>query len=130
MLIPPVSRYMTPAPRSVSPRDRLSSVRELMQIQKIRHLPVVDDAELVGIITDRDARRVHPADDSVEDAMTYDVASLPTETPLDEVLALMESRRLSSVVLVGKAGVEGIFTTTDAIRAFRDLLARVESADR
>ena len=130
MLIPPVSRYMTPTPRSVSPRDRLSKARELMRTEKIQHLPVIDEQELVGIVSDRDARRLHTSDDNVADAMTCEVTAVPIETPIDEVIELMDTKRIGSVVLLRDGGVAGIFTTTDALRAFRDLLHRVEAGER
>ncbi|MGI9570739.1 MAG: CBS domain-containing protein [Desulfobulbia bacterium] len=42
---------------SVTPQTKLSEARLLMQENKFRHLPVVDDSnKLVGIITDRDMR--------------------------------------------------------------------------
>ena len=127
--MPPVSRYMTAHPYAIGPRDKLSSARHLMAMRDIHHLPVMDDAQLVGIISDRDLYPVHPLHDiTVGEMMTEDVAHCAAETPLDEVLDMMARRSCSSVVVLGPTGVEGIFTVSDAMRALADVLRRAVDA--
>ena len=46
-----VSEIMTPDPVTVSPRDTVASCMELMTEARIRHLPVIDDGELVAVIS-------------------------------------------------------------------------------
>jgi CBS domain-containing protein len=60
----------------------------------------------------------------VGELMTDEVAHCKADTPLDEALDIMERRACSSVVVLGAAGVEGIFTVHDAMRALADILAR------
>jgi CBS domain-containing protein len=128
MIIPPVSRYMTKSPHVVAPRDKLTKARSLMRRHRIHHLPVVDaDARLVGIVSDHD---VGALDDKVIDAMTHDVVTVDANATLDEVVALMQTGRINSVVVTGNAGIEGIFTATDAVRALGDVLERVEIGER
>jgi len=125
MLMPPVSRYMTTHPHAIAPREKLSSARHLMATREIHHLPVMDHDELVGIVSDRDLHPVHPLHDiTVGELMTEDVAHCTPETPLDQVLDLMERRHCSSIVVIGATGVEGIFTVNDALRALGDVLRR------
>jgi len=116
---------MTSHPYAIEPREKLSSARYLMATRAIHHLPVVEHDELVGIISDRDLHPVHPLHDTtVRELMTEDVARVGPETPMDEVIDLMERRRCSSVVVMGAGGVEGIFTVNDALRALADVLRR------
>ena len=61
---------------------------------------------------------------------TTDVAAVTMNAPLDEVLDLMGAGRISSVVITGSKGIEGIFTVTDTLRAFSELLGRVNQGDR
>ena len=56
-----VSEWMTPAPLTVAPSTPVPRVQELMARRRIRHLPVVEEGRLVGIITDRDVRTVQPS---------------------------------------------------------------------
>lgn len=128
--MPPVSRYMTPNPRAVAPRDRLSVARALMHELQIRHLPVIDHDRLVGILSDRDLNQIHAPEDNVADAMSPDVTTVAAKTPIDEVVALMEAKHFGSVVVMGDVGVAGIFTLTDAMRAFTNVVQRSEEGDR
>ena len=86
MLMTPVSRYMTRNPHSVARHDLLSSARDLMTENAIRHVPVLDGHELVGMVTDRDLLAIHTPEDRVADAMSSDVAAVSEATPLDEVI--------------------------------------------
>jgi CBS-domain-containing membrane protein len=52
---------MTPFPWHVHLDDHLGHAREVMRERGIRHLPVTDDGELVGIVTDRDIGLVENA---------------------------------------------------------------------
>jgi acetoin utilization protein AcuB len=124
VLMPPVSRFMSTNPLSVGSRDRLARAKQIMADHHVRHLPVVDGNELVGIVTDRDLLAINLHDDRVADVMTHPVMVVPTETPLDYVLALMEENHCGSVVVSDSAGMRGIFTLTDAMRAFGDVLRR------
>lgn len=130
MLMPPVSRYMTLTPHVVAPRDRLSTASELMHRYQVHHLPVIDHDKLVGIVSDRDLKASSMFDDRVADAMTRDVVAVDACTGLDEVLALMQERCVNSVVVAGTGGIEGIFTSTDAMRAMSDLLERADASQR
>jgi len=123
--MPPVSRYMTVHPYAIGRRDKLSSARRLMATRHVHHLPVLEDNRLVGMLSDHDVYPVHPLHDiPVEDTMTEEVLTVRPETPLDEVLGQMEAKHCGSAVVISETGVEGIFTTHDALRALGDLLRR------
>lgn len=130
MLMPPISRYATRSICTVSPDDRMIRAHDLMRDQRIRHLPVVDAGQLVGIVTDRDLRLVVPAAGADPDEVpvravmsAHPIAVLPGDL-LDTVVARMTELRANAAVVVGKDGVEGIFTTVDALDALYDLLQR------
>jgi acetoin utilization protein AcuB len=130
MLMPIVSRYMSLAPVTIAPGDTMTSAHRLMRAGRLRHLPVVDDGRLVGLVSDRDLhlleslRDVDPDEVTVAEAMTEDVYAVGPRTPLAEVLAIMATRRIGSAVVVGDRGVEGVFTATDALCALIDVLQR------
>lgn len=50
----PVSSVMAPDFASVSSADRLDFVEDVMQLGRIRHMPVIDDGKLVGVVSQRD----------------------------------------------------------------------------
>lgn len=54
LLTLPVSQLMTRAPVTCTPQDSLHHALGLMDRHHIRHLPVLDDGHLVGVISARD----------------------------------------------------------------------------
>jgi acetoin utilization protein AcuB len=129
MLMPTVGRYMTREPRSVRPEDSLASVYAVMTRHQIRHVPVMDNDDLIGIIHESDiwvVLAVPAANLAVIPARR--VAHAPTcvwkETPLDEVARQMADKKCDAVVVRGGGGIEGIFTSSDALRALGDVLER------
>ena len=50
----PVGRVMTPRPLTIGAGDTIIDAAQLMAARKLRHLPVVEDGNLVGIVSMRD----------------------------------------------------------------------------
>jgi CBS domain-containing protein len=50
----PVSQVMTPRPLTISSGDNILDAAQLMAARKLRHLPVVEDGNLIGIVSMRD----------------------------------------------------------------------------
>ena len=94
--IPPVSKYMSTGPFSIGRDQTLQRAHEMLREHKIRHLPVLEGGQLVGMVTMRDLnlvetlRDVDPKEVTVEDAMSTSVYSVHPDTPMDEVAATME----------------------------------------
>src|SRR5262245_50968853 len=118
-----VRSYMTAAPRTIGPDQTLADAHALMRGHRIRHLPVIRDGMVVGIVTQRDLMLIEslpdvkPSEVPVEDAMTREVFVVAPRTPIAEVAATMAERRLGSAVVMDKNAVVGMFTVTDACRA-------------
>ena len=128
MLMPPVSRFMTTRPINVDHHATLAVARRLMQAHAIRHLPVVDDGRLVGIVSERDLQLVERAAKLDPDIVRVDRVMTPkpfvvtSDTALDELTEIMAAHKYSSVIVVGRDGIEGIFTAVDACEALTTIL--------
>jgi acetoin utilization protein AcuB len=122
--IPPVKAVMRPFPYSVRADDLVDHARALMTEHEIRHLPVRDAGELVGIVSDRDLRGV-PAGAPVRSVMSVPVHRVDMERPLDEVVLMLAEGEIGSVVVTREGRVAGIFTTTDACRLLGETLHRL-----
>lgn len=132
MLMPTVSRYMTPQPWTVCKSDGVSDAQRLMREHQVRHLPVVEGDTLVGVVSARDLhmletlRSVDSDELTVGDTMVTDVYTVLADAPVDEVLEHMADHKVGSTVVVDQSGrVNGIFTTVDALQFFADVLRRV-----
>jgi len=130
MLMPPVSRYMTDAPCVVDPTMTMTEAHRVMHEHHVRHLPVMREARLVGLVTDRDLHEYasvphfDPDRVTVEEIMVRDVAVVAPAAPLRDVAELMSRRKLGSVVVIDRDRVVGIFTTSDALRALTEIVER------
>jgi len=134
-----VSEYMSQPTMVADPNDGARETFFRMRAARIHHLPVLDGAQLVGILSDRDLRRpdwvdeapdlAHPyelADDlTVGDLMTRHPISVHTYEPLDRAAAWFLQQGFGSLPVLDKGGhLVGIITKRDLIRALHDLLAR------
>jgi len=105
----------------------------------VRHIPIVDGDELVGIVSDRDFRSVAPIllEDGdiapgarkalslpISSLMSSDVLSVYPESNLVEVIDLMIEQKIGAVPVVDpdSSRLVGIVSYVDALRAARDVL--------
>ena len=126
--IPAIQRYMSTSPHTIGAEQSLHKAHDVMREHQIRHLPVMQGNQLVGIVSDRDlqlAMSISGADATkltVEDAMTQDVLTVDPDASVDEVADMMVERKAGSVVVMQNRHVVGIFTTVDGMRALSELL--------
>lgn len=128
--------FMTPSPHTIGASQTLATARALMQRHGIRHLPVLDAGQLVGILSERDLLLVAglPGMElervAVAEAMTPGPRCLSPDSSLEWVVAEMAQARLGSIIVVDDDRVVGIFTTIDALHALGQLLARARRRQR
>lgn len=93
----------------------------------IRHLPVIDGNQLVGVISSRDLFLLDALKDrslhllKVGDVMTEPPYAVHAQTPISEVATEMAKLRIGSAVVLDGTRVVGVFTTVDALHALADL---------
>lgn len=127
--IPHIKKYMSTDIQTIGDEQPMSVAHQMMRRQHIRHLPVLRQGKLVGVVTDRDLRLIEtlrdvdPVKVPVSEAMTADVYTVSPEASLDEVAGSMAASKHGSAVVVDHGHVVGIFTMVDACQALADLLA-------
>jgi acetoin utilization protein AcuB len=123
-----VSRFMTRSVHTIGGDEPLSSAHALMNRHKIRHLPVLDARELVGVVSQRDLYFLEaldgdaPAHIRVDEAMTRDVYEAGPDTPLRQVARKLIDQKFGCVVVTKAGKVVGVFSVVDAIRALLEYL--------
>lgn len=126
--VPTIQKYMTSCPFTIEASQPVYQAQELMKLHQIRHLPVLEDGKLVGLVSDRDVKLyvslagVDPKRDVVRDLIDHEVYSVSPAARLDEVTSDMAEKKLGSALVVDHQNLVGIFTTVDAMRAISDLL--------
>jgi acetoin utilization protein AcuB len=123
---------MTRDPLTVSPSETVGQADEIMTDNRFRQLPVVQDGELVGIITDRDIRsflsgslltnleaREKALDTKVRAIMTTEPLTLSPDDDLQEAVELFIEEKIGGMPVVDETeGLVGIITYVDLLRCF------------
>lgn len=126
--IPSIQKYMTTSPHTIGEDQPMALAHKMMREHHIRHLPVLREAKIVGLVSDRDLNLVEALKDVdphkvlVSEAMNQDPYVVSPDALLDEVVSTMAEKKYGSAVVTQHNKVVGIFTTVDACRAFADLL--------
>lgn len=131
--IPPLKAVMTPFPHSIEVDRPLAEARALMVDEGFRHLPVTSGHDSVGILSDRDVRRLLESrlglagdeDLLVGDAMTEEPYTVDLNTPLDHALTVMAEEHIGCTLVTREGRLAGILTTSDVCRAFAEHLGRL-----
>lgn len=127
------SRVMTREVHCVTPEVPLAKAWTMMTELRVRHVPVLYDGRLVGILSDRDVlvRAARASDGTLAvpevscgEAMTANPVAVPATTPVSKVAALMLQHRIDSIPIVDLEGqLWGLVTSSDLI----ELLTEPES---
>lgn len=122
-----VGDHMTLGAHLIASHETVARARTIMREHGVRHLPVVQNGKLVGVLSDRDLRSaegLRPDDDAIviADVMTEAPFTVAPDAPLGAVARTMAARRWGCAVIVDRNGILGVFTTTDALEALADTL--------
>ena len=124
---------------TIDPKTTLPQAMRLAAERRIRHLPVVDGGELVGIVSDRDLKQTmaSPATSleahelnyllnrlTVAEIMTRTVITIGPMFPVEEAARLMVQEKISALPVMDAAQLIGIVTETDLL----ELLVRAMGA--
>ncbi len=120
-----VKEIMHANPITVLPSVKLSDAYHLMNEKNIRHLPVLDENKLLGIITDRDLRLAtsklaeRPFDPSaeVEVVMSRPVQTVSAHDPIESALQFMRELKIGCLPVLDNNELVGIITGADILDA-------------
>jgi acetoin utilization protein AcuB len=111
--------------RTVTPDTSLLDVYRTMEEHAIRHLPILRDGRLIGVITDRDIRyATRPgqhdashAQTAVEELMTEAPITAGPVDPVEEAARLMRTRKIGCLPVLDGDELVGIVTVTNLLDA-------------
>ncbi|WP_157208775.1 CBS domain-containing protein [Mariniflexile maritimum] len=128
----PISMIMTAPVITLKKHDSLEKAERLFKKHHIRHIPVVSDDVVVGMLSYTDLLRLSFADitDSVDtdaDAMVYNMFSIKqvmkrniitvsSSNSIKEVAEILASKEFHALPVVDNNKLVGIVTTTDLIK--------------
>jgi CBS domain-containing protein len=129
-----VEEAMTAHTKTVRPDQSLSDVRSIFEDEGFRHLPVMGNDGIVGVISHTDLMRVtygaHIAEadfevnnlilesTTVEEAMSKELKTVEPGADLKEAARIMRSYKIGCVPVVEDGDLKGLVTTTDVLEAY------------
>jgi len=130
---------MTPDPLTVTPQASIAEAWDVMRELAVRHVPVVEDGVLVGMLSDRDLAQVDIArvlrvdgadalreelETPIVEVMSSDVISVEPETDVGEVISLLLEHKIGALPVVEPRTREvlGIISYVDVLRGLQDRL--------
>ncbi len=119
-----VRDIMRPGPITIDQGESLGAAQRAMKRARIRHLPVLGDGKLVGILSERDvlAARGRGIDEDwwrqkVADAMYAPVQTTGPDEPLTAVAARLADAKIGALPVVQLGKLVGILTVGDVLDA-------------
>lgn len=122
-----VRDYMTPTPICVESGTSVAEAHRLMRAHHVRHLPVVQNGKLVGLVSQRDLllmetlRDVDPQQATVAEAMSEHPYCVVPDALLHAVAQQMFHHKYGAAVVRRGEAVVGMFTTVDALKALAEV---------
>ena len=128
----PVSSIMSTQLVVLNTTDGLEKAEKLFKKHKIRHIPVINNKKIVGMLSLTDLLRISFADGAYEDeedieSIVYDMFTIPQvmaknirsvtpETTIKEVAQVLASEEFHALPVSEDGKLVGIVTTTDLIK--------------
>jgi CBS domain-containing protein len=119
----------------------IDHLEEAFKLCRFRHMPVVDEGRLIGLVTLKDVLRVSASSLSpsktqqdqflfsrfkVRDIMATELVTVHADTPLSKVADLMQGKKIGCIPVVeGENSLVGIITEADFVRLGGELLRKL-----
>ncbi|HLL52707.1 MAG TPA: CBS domain-containing protein [Myxococcaceae bacterium] len=127
-MIPDVRSCMSSPAVTIDADRSLSVAHRMMRDHGIRHLPVLEEGMLVGLLSEREVDRVEGRVDArgvaVRDVMVPAPFCVSPDANLPAVLREMVAQKYGSAVVVEGGRVVGMLTAIDTQDAFANWLER------
>ncbi|KAA1243320.1 CBS domain-containing protein [Aquimarina sp. RZ0] len=127
----PVSSIMTSDVITLNNTDTLEKAEQLFKNHNIRHIPVVNGAQIIGMLSYSDLLRISFADAigddeqeidtvvynmfTIEQVMAKSLVTVDPNTTIKEVAEILSTKEFHALPVVDNKALIGIVTTTDLI---------------
>ncbi|MDC9723950.1 MAG: CBS domain-containing protein [Urechidicola sp.] len=132
----PISAIMTSDVITLNYNDDLTSAEKLFKANKIRHIPVVSDNHVVGMLSYTDLLRISFADAvdeeehmvdtvvynmfTIEQVMAKNLVKVSSDTLIKDVAEILSNNEFHAMPIIDDGELVGIVTTTDLINYLID----------
>ena len=133
-----VWQLMSSDPVTLDAHATLDVADDLMKLKRIRHLPVLEDGRLVGLITQRDLFLAgvssvlnfrHRAEKEwlgrirIREVMTTDLVTIAPQTDMEEAVDRMLEHKIGCLPVMAGGKLIGLLSETDCLRYLKRILS-------
>ena len=126
-----VREIMMGSPVTLTPQDTLDLANDVISLGRIRHIPVVDNGKVVGLLTERNligaaanrifglkrkSRSALLKSELVKNVMKKRVVTVAPDTSIKEAARLMAEKKIGCVPVISHGTLVGLVTTTNILR--------------
>lgn len=127
----PVSEIMMKGPVTLNSDDILDLANDIMQLGRIRHIPILDNGKVVGVLSQRNLfqsalvaamgmrpqeRKDHLKAIRVRNVMSAPVITVPPETGVKEAARIMVEKKIGCLPVMENDTLVGLVTESDILR--------------
>jgi CBS domain-containing protein len=131
-----VREIMMGSPVTLKPEDTLDLANDVISLGRIRHIPVLADGRLVGLLSERDligaaANQIFGLKQKsksallktvlIRDIMKKKVVTVTPDTTIKDAAHLMATKKIGCVPVMTEGALVGLLTTTDILRYVESL---------
>jgi redox-sensitive bicupin YhaK (pirin superfamily)/CBS domain-containing protein len=114
------SEVMSTPVIGVSPDTTVRDIAGLLSARRISAVPVLEGERLVGLVSEADllgGRQLGGGARRARDIMTREVQTVAPDTPVEEIAAVLEERRIKRVPVLQAGRVVGIVSRSNLVQA-------------
>ena len=110
-----LKEYMTQEIVTSDVEENLKALAEKMANSEVGFLPIIQNGNYVGVITDRDivVKGVANNHTKAEDIMTKDIVTGSSDMDVDEAAKLMQKHHIYRLLIVDDNTIQGVVTLGD-----------------
>jgi CBS domain-containing protein len=127
----PVSEIMMKGPVTLNSDDILDLANDIMQLGRIRHIPILDNGKVVGVLSQRNLfqsvlvaamgmrpneRKEHLKAIHVRDVMSAPVITVFPETGVKDAARIMVEKKIGCLPVMENDSLVGLVTESDILR--------------
>jgi CBS domain-containing membrane protein len=125
-----VKEIMIGSPVTLAPNDTLDLANDVISLGRIRHIPILDNGKLVGLISGRDligaaanrifglkqkSRSALLKSELIKNIMKKRVITVTPDTPIKAAAMLMANKKVGCVPVLSDGALVGLVTTTNVL---------------
>lgn len=129
-----VKNWICKDPITVTRSTLLHEANQLMKKHNIRHLPVVEDGELVGFITESDLRQFSfPSmveEIPVHQVMLTNPMKIDANESIETAAKIIHDNKIGGLPVMSGGKLVGVITASDLLSAFIEVMGLLKATTR